>query len=77
MRRIVFHFPTSDEACFVYVKEGTHTTLSSQEMVEVAQGHFSLTSRDNLILKTVPNEDSGQHQITVIHFPKKLVSEGL
>ncbi len=62
-----------NETCFVHLKKGANITYSSSQKTEVEQGNFTLTSSGNLIIKTVPNEDDGLFQATIIHFPKEFI----
>jgi AraC-like DNA-binding protein len=69
-----FSYLAADEACFVFVQEGNSTTFSPHNVTEISEGNFSMVSSGNLIIKTLPGDNSGIHRATIIHFPRELVS---
>lgn len=70
-----FSYPLKDEACFIHVKQGHNIAFTPDEMVDAPEGNLAFANSGNLIFKTVPNEDTGLYQATVIHIHKEFVLE--
>ena len=68
-----FSYPLIDEACFIHVKHGSNTALTPDEIVEVNEGELAFANSGNLIFKSVPSEETGHYQATVLHLHKDFV----
>ena len=68
-----FSYPLHDEAFFIHVKQGHNIAYTPDEIVEVSEGELAFANSGNLIFKTVPNEQSGMYQATIIHIDQDTV----
>lgn len=70
-----FNYHAFNEACFIHVEKGSNVTYSSQDTTKTNEGNFTLSSSGNLIVNTMPDEGTGLHHATIIHFPKDLITK--
>lgn len=60
--------PMPDEACFLYVIEGTYDSTSEQEQIRIQADESVLMKCGNYLSDMVPTPDTEQYQAVAVHF---------
>lgn len=60
--------PLDNEACFLYVLEGSNSTYSEEEHIQAQQNEGILMKCGNYMFEGTPNQDTGRIGIIAVHF---------
>ena len=69
------NFNLEGETYFTYVKNGSHTAISPNEIIDVEEGNLSISIGKSLILKTSPNKVNDIYEVLIIRISKDIVKD--